>query len=461
MHNSASFVRLSNVRKHPNADRLQLATVHGNQVVVGPDAKTGDLGIYFESNLQISQQFADANDLIRRKNPTTGKQEGGMFDANRKVRTQKFRGEISDGFWCPVSYLDATLENNNVSNNFDWDTYEGYEFIDFLGIPICNKFEVIKAPSNGSLQPKKSRLSSLMFKEHFDTEQFGKHIQEIKPGDLIIITEKLHGTSQRVGHVLVDRQLNWFERLLVKCGIKIEDQEWQYLNGTRRVVLDRNYKTGSGFHSDSLRDAAAFPFIGNLRKGETVYFEVVGFDPATNGPIMPSVPFDKFKGVAEVRSQLAINEQDNYNVFSYGCELDSPLRPATKIFVYRITTTNEDGHSIDLSWKDVKTRCSELGVRHVPELLEIHWPSDPHGIDTITHEDIESIVDGYTNGELKSTLDPCHYREGVCVRIEGGLNVRVFKNKSFIFKFGEGLIKEAGIADIEDAGGVDSNEVAL
>lgn len=194
MHNCAIFGRLSNVRPHPNADRLQLATVLGNQVVVGLSAKNGDLGIYFDSNLQLSKEFAVANDLIRRKNPQTGKQEGGMFDPNCKVRTQKFRGEISDGFWCPTSYLEAVLNPSKDVIVFDWDSYEGYEFNDFNGVPICKKFVPVTSKSPGSGNPKaKSKKCSVMFKEHFDTEQFGKHVMDFKPGDLIIITEKLHG----------------------------------------------------------------------------------------------------------------------------------------------------------------------------------------------------------------------------------------------------------------------------
>ena len=456
MHNCAIFVRLSNVRPHPNADRLQLATVLGNQVVVGLSAKNGDLGIYFDSNLQLSKEFAVANDLIRRKNPQTGKQEGGMFDPNCKVRTQKFRGEISDGFWCPTSYLEAVLNPSKDVIVFDWDSYEGYEFNDFNGVPICKKFVPVTSKSPGSGNPKaKSKKCSIMFKEHFDTEQFGKHVMDFKPGDLIIITEKLHGTSQRVGHVLVDRKLSWIDKLLMKLGVDVQTQEWQYLNGTRRVVLDKDYKSGTGFHSDELRDAAFFPFFGNLRKGETVYFEVVGFEPSGN-TIMPAVDYSKFKGVADTVIEH-FGKNHSANVFSYGC-----LPGESKVFVYRITHTNEDGHSIDLSWKDVKHRCAELGVNHVPELLELHWPNDPYGMASMSNTDIESLVSDMTEGLVESTLDPKHYPEGVCVRIESGLNPQIYKHKSFIFKFGEGLIKEAGISDMEDeASEVASEEVAL
>ena len=64
------------VRPHPNADRLQLGDFRGYQVVVGPDVKTGDLGIYFPTDGQLSEEYCSANYLIRRKDPVTGENAG-------------------------------------------------------------------------------------------------------------------------------------------------------------------------------------------------------------------------------------------------------------------------------------------------------------------------------------------------------------------------------------------------
>ena len=38
---------LKNVRKHSNADRLQVGECFGNQVIVSLDYKEGQMGIYF------------------------------------------------------------------------------------------------------------------------------------------------------------------------------------------------------------------------------------------------------------------------------------------------------------------------------------------------------------------------------------------------------------------------------
>ncbi len=53
-------------RPHPNADKLQLATVTGMQVIVGLDVKDKELGVFFPSDGQLSNQFCELNDLYPR-----------------------------------------------------------------------------------------------------------------------------------------------------------------------------------------------------------------------------------------------------------------------------------------------------------------------------------------------------------------------------------------------------------
>lgn len=439
-HNTAIIARLTNVRKHSNADRLQCATVLGNQIVVGMDNVEDELGIYFDSNLQLSEEFATANDLIRRKD-ANGNPAGGMFDVNRKVRTQRFRGEISDGFWIPLSALDFVKGKPALT--------EGLEFNELGGIPICNKYIIPGTKTQKPPGAKKNRVAktSVMFREHFDTEHFGKHLFDLDLRDRIVVTEKLHGTSGRVGHVLVEKDLSVFARFLSKF-FPIEKKEWRYLNGTRRVVLDET--TGVQYHDPSIREMALNFFKGNLRKGESVYFEIVGYE--TSGAfIMPSVDIKKMND-KEFTNRWKLHGNTNM-AYTYGCE---PKKSA--VYVYRITNTDVDGHSVDLSWDDVKTRCGELDVNYVPELSyttlgEMLWRDKAAGGngDIRTARDmVMAEVEYLAKGA--STLDATHIREGVCVRLDNyGRTPRVYKHKSFEFKVLEGIIKDSGIIDMEDA----------
>jgi hypothetical protein len=438
-HNTAVIARLTNVRKHSNADRLNCATVLGNQVVVGLDHTEGELGVYFDSNLQLSEEFAKANDLIRRKDPD-GKQAGGMFDFNRRVRTQKFRGEISDGFWIPLKSLDFIPNKPNLN--------EGDEFVEINSIPICNKY-IIQYTQSGMANAKKTKTAktSVMFKEHFSTEHFGKHLTQIQHNERIVITEKLHGTSGRIANVLVEKDLNPFLKLL-SYFLPIEKTEWRYLNGTRRVVLEET--TGKQFHDPTIREIALKMFKGDLHKGETVYFEIVGYE-TTGATIMPSVDIKKMND-KEFLSRWRRNNGTTDMVYSYGCE------PGTcRVYVYRITTTDIDGNSVDLSWEDVKKRCDELGVKYVPEITALTMNelvlrdklNGGNGDIRNAREMLMQEVELYSKGS--SILDPSHIREGVCIRLDNyGRIPIIYKHKSFEFKVLEGIIKDSGIVDTED-----------
>ena len=435
---NAIVTRLTNVRPHSNADKVQLATCHGNQVVIGLDSLEGHLGVYFPSDGQLSDEFCKANNLYRDAELNARKDEkGGMFDANRRVRAQKFRGEISDGFWVPLHYFGFIMVSGL--------DVEGFEFDEWKGVPICNKYV---NPNTAKIarenQGKKTRVSrsSVMFKEHFDTGHFGKNIHEFEKGQHIVITEKLHGTSGRIGHVQMTRELGWLEKLASKFGLAINDKEWAYLNGTRRVVLGES-KSANQFHDPTIRDKAMNLFKGNLRKGETVYFEIVGYE-STGAAIMPSVDTTKM-GDKEFTKQYGKSM-----AYSYGCDSTQ-----SEVYVYRMTFANEDGQSIDYAWNDVVKRCNELGVKTVPHVA------------TITLTELEAITGKFDDRDLReyfsntietfgtgpSILDTRHIKEGVCVRIEGGLVNKTFKFKSFEFKVLEGIVKDSGVIDTEEAEG--------
>jgi RNA ligase (TIGR02306 family) len=428
-----TVLRIKNVRPHPNADRVKLATCHGNQVVVGLEVEEGNMGVYFGSDGQLSHEFCHANNLYREASLNKFTDEkGGMFDSNRRVRAQKFRGEISDGFWVPLHYF-GFIQVSGLD-------VEGFEFDEWCGVHICNKYvnpNTIKASQQNKNKKARVAKTSVMFKEHFDTEHFGKYLSEFKEGEQIIITEKLHGTSGRVAHVLIDRELTWKDKVAKFFGVSIKEQEWGYLNGTRRVVLEET--SGTQYHDPTIREIAFDKFKGNLRKGETVYFEIVGFE-TTGASIMPAVD------VTKLNDKELLKKYGNLMYYSYGCA------PSTcEIYVYRITITNEDGQSVDLSWNDVKSRCNEIGIKHVPE-MEILMLNSFTGDDRDHQEKFFKEIDDSSQGD--SLLDNGHLREGVCVRIDQyGLKPKVFKHKSFNFKVLEGIIKDSGVVDTEEAQG--------
>jgi hypothetical protein len=122
-----------------------------------------------------------------------------------------------------------------------------------------------------------------------------------------------------------------------------------------------------------------------------------------------------------------------------------------------MTFANEDGQTIDYAWEDVVKRCNEIGVKTVPYISTFTL----NELRVINHprlEDDRDLYEYFGNtitqmGSGASILDSKHIKEGVCVRIEGGINNKTFKFKSFEFKVLEGIVKDSGVIDSEEAQG--------
>ena len=430
---TAYVTRIKNVRKHPDPEThsLQVAECFGNQVIVGLNTKTDDIGIYFMSDGRLSDEFLTTNNLVRKVDPATGKNIGGLFDTNGKVRTQKLRGEKSDGFFCPLEFLTYT--------GVDIATLEvGFAFTEINGHKICEKF--VSTRTMGARKEKKPREKTKfpLFYEHIDTEQLAYKMDELKDGMFLVFTEKCHGTSQRSSHSIEELTTqSWygniingiFKRTVIE---PIVSKEYKYVCGTRRVVL-KDFETHVGFYKENekFREYAHGKFVGKLRKGETVYYEVVGY-AGEQTPIMPVCNNTKLKDKEFVKLY------GKTTTFTYGCPPGHH-----EVYVYRITMTNEDGDMVDLSWDDVKHRCNQMGVNHVPELARCLY-------DIATKDVfISGACDKYACGN--STIDASHLREGIVVRADGS-KWNAWKYKSFQFKVLEDIIKlQDDAVDIEEA----------
>jgi len=396
-------------RPHPNADRLKIGDALGNQVIVGLDTQDGDLGIFFPTDGQLSVKFAVANDLIRRKD-ANGNSVGGMFDENRRVRAQAFRGVKSDGFWCPIS----NLVNCGVSPATVDALQEGSTFTELDSIPICNKYftpATLTARANSANSQLSKKLRN--FPEHVDSEQYRFVKDTIPSGALITITEKLHGTSMRYGNIEVTRELNWFEKLLVRFGVKVETTEYRYTLGTRRTIL-KEIDTGTSFYGDESFRRNAVKGL-TLHAGEMVYAELVGYT-TTGATIMAAQDTSKL-GKEYVKAYGARMD------YTYGCNPGE-----CKMYVYRITR-----HGVEYSHNQMVKRCQELGINAVPFIaLFVHHSEVPAFLD--------NVVSTYMQGA--STLDNRHIREGVVLRIETDQGVQFVKSKSTDFGILEGYLKE-------------------
>jgi hypothetical protein len=448
-------VEVKDLRPHSNADRLQIATFFGNDTCVGLDVKVGDKGIYFPTDLQLSTAYCEANNLVRKKDDA-GNEIGGFLDpVKRNVKTIRLRGEPSDGIYCPIQSLAFTgIDLNDLTVGMTIDTVNGVE--------ICQKYIPRTKSSGGVKQGNKTRKKKVpvapLFAEHADTEQLAYNLHAFKPGDLVEITLKMHGTSGRTGYlpVLKGYKRSLLDRILRREGTPIYD--WGYVSGTRRVVLE-SYE-GGFYGNNSFREKHSKTFEGKLLKGETVYYEIVGFTDA-GAPIMGDGDNRK------IHDKDFLKQYGDTTRFSYGCAPDGGDEPdihdencgapwvvkgpRSDIYVYRMTMTNEDGAVIEYTPDYMRYRCEQMGVKSVPVFTSFIVHPEDLEMDTRTvGEIVKDCAEKYYDGP--DPVGKTHIREGVVVRIVNRPKFCAYKHKNFYFKVIEGIIKEdASSPDMEEA----------
>lgn len=412
-------VVIKDLRPHPNADRLQVATFFGCDTCVGIEAKVGDVGVYFPVDLQLSEEFCIENHMLREL-PDGTKDTGYMDPVKRNVKAIKLRGEKSDGIYLPITCLGYTgAVEFHIGDTID--VVNGHEVCRKY-IPRCN---APKTPKGTLPQKKVKEDIAPLFAEHVDTEQYCFNKDKFHNGDLIEVTLKMHGTSARTAHTLLNKSgndsimcrfFNIFRKDKKHDG-KVT-KEWGYVSGTRRCVL--NDFSGGFYGNDEFRKQYHDYFVGKLHKGEEVYYEIVSYLP-DGRPIMSECPVPK-----DLQPQYGTTM-----VFHYGMPVGY-----SDIYVYRMTSTNEDGYVIEYPPDLIKRRCEEMNVKYVPVFIDTIIPDDIES----PSQYIDNLIAPWVDG-----LDPIgktHIREGVVIRIINRPTFTAFKEKNFTFKLITGIIKD-------------------
>ena len=456
----AIVCKIKNVRKHPNADKLKLATVQGSQIIVGLNQKEDELGVFFLSDGMIMYDHCMKNNLYK-KNPETGEPMGGYFGTNGRVKALKLRGEVSEGFWQPLRSFEWTGKIDEL--------VEGYQFDTINGIKICQKYytpATLRAigkknnPKNGKTNVIKVDRSNMH--EHYDTRQLRFEINKIPPGSIITVSEKIHGSSGRSGYIcsrelkfnpfkLGWNNLSWrFSILTKKLSRKHKSLRflkntnlgyfdlkryegskfYEYVSGSRRVVIDPDTEYEGYYNGNHFRTKIHEHIKSTgLQKGEVIFYEIVGH--TESGQLL--------MGSYSVDDKNIRRKYGNQMRFTYGCE-----PPTCDFYVYRIAHINEDGYEVDLPISSVIARCEQLGHKVVPQLC------DPFIYDG-DKEGLVSKLRPYTDGP--STLDPTHVREGIVIRVEHPSMWSNLKWKGDTFTILEGIRKQ-------DPDFVDTEEIA-
>jgi hypothetical protein len=430
----ASIVKLSNVRKHTGADRLQCVAIMGNNVITGLDAKDGDLYCFFPLECAISSDFLTFTNSFREKDLNADKTKSAYFEYHGRVRCVKFRGERSEGYIVPVSVIESFIKGVLKLDYKITEKDVGADFDTIKDHQLCKKYipKGFREPgtagkkTRGNVKRYESKLVENQFHFHPSTEQLKRNVDKLSPSDYIAVTEKYHGTSFVVANVIVKKKLSIKDRVMKFFGGNVIETEYGMLYSSRSVLKNvamDDDKQNNHFYDSDVWKIVAEKIFPSLKKGYSAYGEIVGYTP-TGGAI-----------------------QRDYD---YGC---SP--GCLDYLVYRMTYTNADGDVFELSPSQMVEYCNKFGIKTpllhfygravdmYPELsINEHW-----------HENfLNNLICDYLEKDcLFCKSKPNIPGEGIILRVDKPDTWEVYKLKSFRFVMQESTDLDRGILDIETA----------
>lgn len=428
---AAKIVKINNLRKHTNADRLQISTIDGNNVIVGLDANIGDIVVFFPIESALNKEFLSWSNSFQDQELNRNKEKKAFFEKNGRVRCIKLRGERSEGYCIPVSQLEDWLNVKNGKYEI-LSPYIDQEFDMVDGILLCEKYVSRTNRQPGisgekkAVKPKRfDRLIENQFRFHIDTAHLGKNIHRINTNDIISITKKLHGTSFIISRLLTKKRLKWYEKCLKSLGVQIVNAHYDVLYASRKVLKNRYIReernNQNHFYSYDLWSDIAEELQPFLIDGMSLYGECIGF--TKDGKYIQKA-------------------------YDYGCDQS---RGEHRLYIYRITHTSTDGHVYELSYTQVADFCEKHGLLVVPL---IYYGYVKNLFNTLEEGDTwkDSFLKALSDAFLEKDCDICVNKvpaEGIVVRPERG-EFEAYKLKSFRFKEVETKMLDAGEENIED-----------
>lgn len=231
---------ISNVEKHPNADKLDLVTVKGWPCIVGRgNHKAGDLVIYCPPDSVIPEKIIDQYNLVYLKN-------------NGRVGTVKLRGYISQGLILDLPKNNKFKLGQDVAKQMGITKYEqpqaSYQnqkaresikglFSKLIKGEITLRRFMFKSIGiiKDSLRPRKNK--NPLFHMYTDINNIKHYNNLFTEVDKVVITEKIHGTNFRAGTLPIAKGKNLFDNIQYWIKKNIKKQKHEFVYGSHEVQL--------------------------------------------------------------------------------------------------------------------------------------------------------------------------------------------------------------------------------
>lgn len=302
------YTAILDIQPHGNADRLEIATIYGFQVIVGKDQyQKGDRIVFIPIDSLLPKWLED----------TLFPKDSKVVLRNSRVRQIKLRGRVSQGLIVDPQHISSKVNPTYLQPEQDLAA--------ILGI---TKYEP-PLPGVAFMAGSKSRDKKdahLLFHQYNGVNNIKWMPDYFKEGELVEIQCKLHGTNARIA--VLPFVANTFVKKVKKFFGLAPKTERCY--GSNRVDISSsfNYKGfyGQDIYGACFNDIKAFD---KIKQGEIVYGEIIG----------PGI-------------------QQHY---TYGLDKHH-------FVVFDVKILQNDGKFKWLDPMDVQTFCKERGFEHIPVL---------------------------------------------------------------------------------------------
>jgi len=260
--NSVCYIaKIKEVKAIEGADNIELVIAGGwNAITKKGEFKVGDETIIATTDAVIPESLSEDMGVTS------------YLRKGTRVRTVKLRGVYSECLIIPMKYLKGKVTMGN------WDTKEGTDCMEFLGI---TKYEPPVKQVQLSSGKKIRYQSNPAFHVYYKFPNLKNVPGMFTETDLVQITRKIHGTNARFG-IIKKIKLSFWDR--VKKFLRLADEWIDY----EFVVGSHNVEKGSdsqGFYDTNVWYEIADKY--NIKKKLWDYIKVrSSIDPLETGVII-------------------------------------------------------------------------------------------------------------------------------------------------------------------------------
>lgn len=240
INHACRVVRIADIERHPNADRLEIIKVGGFQCVVGKDQfQAGDLAVYVPPDSIVPErpEYSFVWERDGGGNLRNLPAEEPVPEKHRRVTVKRLRGEWSEGLLLTLITLPSggwALPRQSWEQEQVHHAFEGDDVAEALGITHYNPPEPETYDRDSEPGPERSRwprslkgwfyfLFRVIFRfdlngrtggaterapasgarrPYYDVANFKHFTEAFREGEEVLVTEKIHGSNARFTYSL-------------------------------------------------------------------------------------------------------------------------------------------------------------------------------------------------------------------------------------------------------------------